>query len=214
MGIYPLNGIYRGRDIGRYKNRPARLYNLASSPGPDKLPAGSFQIRGLPNSYIKYVGKLDTVNSITVLFWLKPESSGPVYVYKRDGSGFGIEMIATNTMEVRFVSRRTKRIRKLITRRIRGRRWNYIAVTYDQRTGLGTIWRNSVPIAQRNIGRFRLATDTTAFTGRKPRNSKYFRGKISCLHVYHVALNGYQLRQLKKSCFRGKNIYCKLGDSR
>jgi len=204
MGIYPLNGIFHGRDLGRYKNPNARIYNAESSAGPDQLPAGSFKVRGLPNSYIRYQGKLDTVNAITVAFWLKPESSGPVFVYRKDGAGFAIYMLSSNTMEVRYVSRRRKLLKKVITRQIKAKKWNYLAVTYSKRTGYGTIWQDSVPVAQKYLGRFQLATDTVAFTGKRPRGNTYFRGSISCLHVYNVALNGYQLRYLKRYCFRGK----------
>lgn len=204
MGIYPLNGIFQGRDIGRFKNPNARIYNAESSTGPDNLPAGSFKVRGLPNSYIRYSGRLDTVNAITVAFWLRPESSGPVFVYRQDGTGFAIQMLSSNTMEVRYVSRQRKLVKKMITRHIKPKRWNYMAVTYSRKNGYGTIWQDSVPVAQKSLGRFQLATDKVAFTGKKTRGNTYFRGSISCLHVYNVALNGYQLRSLKKSCFRGK----------
>lgn len=204
MGIYPLSGIFQGRDFGRYKNPNARIYNAESTSGPDNLPAGSFKVRGLPNSYIKYVGKLDTVNAITVAFWLRPESSGPVFVYKNDGSGFGIQMLSSNTINVNFVSRRRKLIKRLISRRVRSKQWNYMAVTYSRRTGYGTIWQDSAPIAQKYLGKFQLATDRVAYTGRRPRSNTFFRGSIACVHVYNVALNGYQLQSLKRYCFRGK----------
>ena len=207
MGIYPLNGITRGKDIGPFKNPRAKLVNVVSKNGPDGLPAGSYQLQGFANSYIYFpnTGRLDAQNSITILLWLMPESAGPIFHYFPRGIGVNLRMISRKVIRAEFVSRNRKVTRR-IARRIRSRVWNYIAATYDYNTGLATLWLDSIPISQRNIGRIRLATNYPAVSGRRPGDPRHFRGRIACLQIYNVALNSYQMRKLKRSCFRASKF--------
>lgn len=203
MGIYPLNGIDRGKDIGPFKNPSAKLVNVVSKNGPDGLPAASYQLQGFANSYIYFpnTGRLDTQNSITILLWLMPESAGPIFHYMPRGIGVNLRMIGRKVIRAEFVSRNRK-ITRRISRRIRSRVWNYIAATYDYNTGLATLWLDAIPITQENIGRFRLATNYPAVSGRRPGDPRHFRGRIACLQIYSLALNSYQIRKLKRFCFR------------
>lgn len=207
MAIYPLNGIDRGKDIGPFKNPTAKLENVVSKSGPDGLPAGSYQLQGFANSYISFpnTGRLDTQNSITIICWLFPESAGPVFHYKPQGVGVNLRMISRKVIRAEFVSR-DGRITKRISKRIRSRVWNYIAGTYDYNTGLATIWLDAIPITQRNIGRMRLATNYPAVSGRKSGDPRHFRGRIACVQIYNVALNSYQIRKLKRLCFRASKV--------
>lgn len=207
MGIYPLNGITRGKDIGPFKNPRAKLVNVVSKNGPDGLPAGSYQLQGFANSYIYFpnTGRLDAQNSITILLWLMPESAGPIFHYFPRGIGVNLRMISRKVIRAEFVSRNRKVTRR-IARRIRSRVWNYIAATYDYNTGLATLWLDSIPISQRNIGRIRLATNYPAVSGRRPGDPRHFRGRIACLQIYNLALNSYQIRKLKRFCFRASKF--------
>ena len=207
MGVYPLNGIERGKDKGPFKNPPARLVNVVSKNGPDGLPAGSYQLQGFANSFIYFpnTGRLDTHNSITILLWLYPESAGPIFHYYPRGIGVNLRMISRRVIRAEFVTRNRRKSFK-ISRRIRSRVWNYIAATYDQKTGLATLWLDAIPITQRNIGRIRLATNYPAISGRRPGDPRHFRGRISCLHIYNLALNSYQIRRLKRFCFRASKL--------
>ena len=207
MAIYPLNGIERGKDVGPFKNPSAKLVNVVSKNGPDGLPAGSYQLQGFANSFIYFpnTGRLDTQRSITILLWLWSESAGPIFHYMPRGIGVNLRMISRKVIRAEFVSR-DRKITKRISRRIRSRVWNYIAATYDYHTGLATMWLDSIPITQKNIGRVRLATNYPAISGRRPGDPRHFRGRISCLHIYNLALNSYQIRKLKRFCFRASKL--------
>lgn len=206
--LYPLNSRTQGRDIGPRKNKPGRSRGVRLSPGPDGFPRGSFYFLGQRGSYTYFPnhGGIDTRNSITLLAWVYPESGGPIFNYRPRGSGVSLWVIRTRTLYAKFVRRSGKGAFVLRTRQaLRPRMWNYIGASYDCKTGLATLWRESSPIAQRNIGRgLRLATNYPAVMGNKPGSRTYFRGRIACLQVFDVALNGLQMRKRRNVCFRGK----------
>lgn len=156
-----------------------------------------------PNS-----GKLDTKNSITVTVWVKPDGPGTIFEYKPRGVTFGIR--SPDTLYVRFI-RRNGRPTKTVKTKRRGvilRKWNYIAVTYDQRTGTGTIWRNSRPIAFQKLGWIRLATKNPFRLGGTTRTRRRFRGSMTCLQIYSDALTGPQIKNVQNVCIRpGNNLH-------
>lgn len=203
--IYPLNGVTRGRDISINRNRAARLVNVKPAPGPDGLPLGSYYLQGIANSYILFPNKgcLDTKNSLTIVVWVYPEGSGPIFHYFPRGWGVHLWMKNPRTLLVKFVPRSLQTISVVTSRRIKPKTWNYIAATYDYVTGLATLWNDAIPISQRNIGKIQLATNYPAISGKKPRDRRIFRGRIACLQIYDRALTGRQLRRIKKKCFRG-----------
>ena len=91
------------------------------------------------------------------------------------------------------------------------RQWNYVAVTYNQRSGIGTIWRNSRPIAFQKLGWVRLATKSPLRVGGAPRGRRPFRGSIACLQVYKDALTGPQIKNVQNICFGpGNALLCGL----
>lgn len=208
VALYPLNSKTRGRDIGPRKNQPARSRGVRFAPGPDGFPRGSFYFPGGSGSYTYFPnnGGIDTRNSITLLVWVYPERGGPIFNYKPRGSGVSLWVIRQRTLYVRFVRRSGKGAFVLRTRGLRPRKWNYVGASYDSNSGLATLWRESTPIAQRNIGRgLRLATNYPAIMGSRPGSRTYFRGRIACMQVFDEAVNGPQMRKRRNVCFRGKD---------
>ena len=203
--IFPLTGITRGRDTSVNHNIAAGLFNVRPAPGPDGLPLGSIYLQGIPNSYIYFPnrGCLDTKNSLTIVMWVYPQGSGPIFHYFPKGWGVHLWMSSPRTILVKFVPRSLQTISVVTSRKIKPGAWNYIAATYDYVTGLATLWNDAIPISQRNIGKIELATNYPAISGKKPRDKRIFRGRIACLQIYDRALNGRQLRAIKKKCFRG-----------
>lgn len=150
-----------------------------------------------PNS-----GKLDTKNSITVTAWVKPDAPGKIIEFRPRGVTFGIR--SPDILYARFV-RRNGRPTKTVKTRRRGvtlRQWSYLAITYDQRTGMGTIWRNSRPIAFQKLGWIRLATKKPLRLGGLTRGRRPFSGSITCLQVYSDALTGPQIKNVQNVCFK------------
>lgn len=92
----------------------------------------------------------------------------------------------------------------LSSRKIKPRKWQYIAATYDYITGYAKLYLDSKVIAKRKIGRIRLATNYPVRMGARRGDRRYFRGRISCVMVFDVALNPNQIARRKKRCFRGE----------
>ena len=208
VGIFPLNKRTRAGDIGPLKNSPGIMYNVRPSPGPNGKPGGSLRFPRSRPGYIEFPnnGKLDTKNSITVILWVRPEGPGTMIRYKPRGVTFGIH--SRDSLYSRFIRRNGRSSKTIKTRRraILLRQWNYVAVTYNQRSGIGTIWRNSRPIAFQKLGWIRLATKSPLRVGGAPRGRRPFRGSIACLQVYKDALTGPQIKNVQNICFGPGNV--------
>ena len=211
VAVYQFTSASKNRDISTYLNPPAKFLGVYYSHGPDNHPQGAISFTGRRNSYVLIPnnGCLDTRYSITIIFWVFPESSGPLLHFKPKGWGLHLWIVRPFRLYARFVRRSGRSVRPLY-KGIKPRQWSYIAATYDRRTGVATLWLNSIPIIQRRIGRFRLglATNYPIVIGRKPGDRRRFRGKISCLQIYNYAMNGVQIRSKMKRCFRaGEYIF-------
>lgn len=143
---------------------------------------------------------------MTIIVWVYPEGSGPILHYHPNSWGVHLWMASTNTLLAKFVPRNFRNVPTISSRNFKPRQWNYMAASYDYRTGVATIWLNSAPVAQRKIGRFELATNYDAVMGiKRVGTTPAFKGRIACLHIYNWALNSKQIASLKKRCFRGTN---------
>lgn len=210
--FYPLTSRTRGRDISVFGNPPGKLGYVQSAPGPDKLPGGSYQFFGRRDSYIQFPnrGKLDTRRSSTVIAWIYHEGrAGPIFNYMPNGWGVHLWMVSPRTLFVRYTRRQgRKSTTALASPRIKPRTWQYIAATYDHYTGYAKLYLDSKVIAQRRLGRIRLATNYPVRMGARIGDGRYFRGRISCVMVFDVALNPNQIARRKKRCFRRRLLNC------
>lgn len=204
VAFYPLSRKTRGRDISSSQNPEGKLHNVRSAPGPDGLPDGSYYFYGTKTSYIDFPnnGKLDSRYSLTLLAWVYPEGSGPIFHFAPGGVRFWV--VRPNTLFVRFVRRTGRPTQQLISRTLIPKQWNYVGASYDEKTGIATLWRNSQPVKSVFIGRIRLATNRPVRMGALPRDLRYFRGRISCMQVYSVPLSGPEIKRAERVCFRGR----------
>ena len=211
VAVYPFTSASKNRDVSTYVNPPATFVGVYYTRGPDNHPQGALSFRGTRTSYVLIPnnGCLDTRYSLTIIMWVYPESSGPLLHFNPKGWGFHLWIINRFRLFARFVRRSGKSV-KALYKRIKPRRWNYIAATYDRRTGLASLWLDSLPIIQRRLGRFLggLATNYPIVIGSKPGDRRKFRGKIACVHIYNYAMNGQQIRSKMKQCFRKGLCWC------
>lgn len=206
MAFYPLTIQYRGYDVGPNKNPPGQLNNVRPAPGPDGRTGGSYSFRGSPDSFIEFpnTGKLDTKNSITLLAWVNPKGgAGPIFNYNPRGFGVHLWVTRVGRLFVRFVRRTRVYTQPLISRRLRRRSWSFVGATYDQKTGVATLYVNDKAVASKAPGRMRLATNYPARMGARIGDRRYFRGWITCMQVYDVALPLRLIRIAKRLCFKG-----------
>ena len=205
VAVYQLNSASKNRDISGYVNPPATFVGVYYARGPDNHPQGALSFRGRRNSYVLIPnnGCLDTRFSLTIIMWVYPESSGPLLHFNPKGWGVHVWIISQLRLFARFVPRSGKSV-TAVYKRIKPRQWNYIAASYDRRTGLATLWLDSLPIIQRKIGRFRLglATNYPIVIGSKPGDRRKFRGRVACVQMYNYAMSAAQIRSKKKQCFR------------
>ena len=207
--FYPLNYLSRGRDLSMFRNPPGILGYVRSAPGPDKLPGGSYQFYGRPDSYIYLPnrGKLDTRKSISIIAWIRNDGgAGPIFHYMPNGWGVYLWMLSSNTVGVRFTRRQRRASTTVLSNRvITPHKWQYIAATYDYISGDARLYLDGNVIARKRLGRIRLATNYPVRIGAKKRDRRNFRGRISCVMVFDVALNRNQIARRKKRCFRRKS---------
>ena len=215
LAVYALDYIRRGRDISRNRNPSARFFGVKYNQGPDGRRDGSTQFYGRRNSYVEIpnTGRLDARYSITVLIWVYNEGrSGVILNYNPNRRGFQLRMISPRVLQV-IIVRRTRRT--TITVQTRGRvikykAWNYVGVTYNERSQVVTIWVNSKPVVRRRIGRVQLDTRKAIRLGGQTGSREYFRGRLFCLQLYSVALYRKQIDEAKKRCFRKRKCICNL----
>ena len=215
MALYPLSYRTKGKDIGVFSNPPGVRGRVRYATGPDGRPNTATQFFGKPNSYIQFPnkGKLDTKRSITLLAWIYNEgSAGPIFNYMPNGWGVHLWMTSPVTLFARFTRRQRRRFTPHIQYRgVAHRRWQYIGATYSGRTGVAKLYLNSRLVARKRIGKIRLATNYPVRMGARVGDSRFFKGRISCMQVYGVALNTRQIAARSRRCFlksKYRNYLC------
>lgn len=204
MVVYPLNRGFKGRDLTN-RNAPARPNNVRYAPGPLGKPGGAIRFLGKKTSFVHFPNKngaIDTRNSITILVWIYPEGKpGPIFNYHPGGWGVHLWLTSPTTLFARFTKRRGRVFtRSLSSVSVIPRQWQVVGASYDQNTGVASLWRNGRRVRTANIGKIQLATNYPARMGAKMGDRRYFRGRVSCLQVYKVALSSQQMKKAAKAC--------------
>lgn len=203
--MYPLNVLTKSRDISFSRNPPGIMSNVRPAPGPDGRRGTSFEFQGQRNSFIEFPnnGKLDTRKSITILAWVYHLGrAGPIFNYHPKAWGVHLWMIGRRALFVRFTKRRTRGFTAaLVSKTVKPSRWQYVGASYDHSTGTAKLFVSGRLVANKRVGRIRLATNYPARTGVRIGDRRYFRGRISCIQVYNVALTARQIRARAKRCF-------------
>ena len=86
VGVYPLNGKTKGRDVSLFKNPPGILRRVRPARGPDRKPKGSYKFPGGRNSVIKLPIRRNVARTVTrgisVFAWIKPARVvGPIFTW-------------------------------------------------------------------------------------------------------------------------------------
>jgi len=210
VAFYPLTSVYRGVDVSISKNPPGILSHVRPAPGPNGRPGHSYQFFANSKSYIHFPnqGKLDTRKSITLLAWVNPEAStGPIFNYNPRGWGVHLWVIHSNTLFVRFNTRQGRTTTAITSTRLRPKSWNFVGASYDYRSGIARLFIDAVKVYEKKIGRFTISTNYPTRMGARIGDGRYFRGRITCMQVYDKALNEAQIREARRLCFRGMEIY-------
>ena len=213
VAIYPLDERNGERDIGRKKNKPARLnkVRVGRVKGPDGRPKGATRIPGRRNNYIELPnrGKLDTKKSITIAIWVRNLGrAGPIMHYGRKGfTSVHLWFVGPRRMVGRIVNRSvTKRITLVSRKPVYYRAWNFVALTYDNPSGIAKLWINGKPVTKKRVGRVRLATKAPVRIGSIHRNRNVLKADVACAQIYSVALRPKQMREAMRRCFKRSKL--------
>ena len=209
VAIYQFSGVSTNRDISGYVNPPAKFVGVYYSRGPDKNPKSALSFRGNSHSYVLIPnnGCLDTKFSITILFWVYPETTGPLFHF--NPNSWGVHLWIVKGYKLSFgVMPRSGKSGKRLYYPIKPRMWSYIGATYDHKTELATLWIDSIAVEQiriRGLG-LGLATNHPIVIGQKPRDRRRFRGRISCLQIYNYAMDGVKMRSEMTRCYKSGEL--------
>ena len=181
--------------------------NVSLAPGPQDEPRGSYQFSGQNDSYIEFPnnGGLNVKHSITMLCWVYMETSdvsGPLFSYNRPPQ-WGIRLrINSGKLLTRF----QKDTNSTTDLPLEPKQWHYVGSSYDHETGNMTLWLNGTKVKESNIGAgITLATEQTVRMGAAAKHGRQgFKGRITAMQVYNVALTAEQINEVKDAG-RGRN---------
>ena len=213
--MYPLTSNTRGKDKKK-TNKPGILRNIRFAPGPFGKPRTAVKFLGKKNSYIQLPndGGLDAKNAITILAWVKPEGrSGPIVNYHPNAWSVLIWIERGRSVLVRYTRRNNRKPFITLRAMLKPRKWNNVGTSYDRSTGKVSLFVNERLVKQAT-SRERPALSTQypvrmgARMGRQIRFRRpYFKGLVSCLQFYNVALKLKQVRAKYDECFRKRRKF-------
>ena len=202
VALFPLNDYYQARDvIGG--NPPGEVSNVIPAVGPYNGSKNSLSFLGAPDSFIEFPndGGLDTRNSLSLLAWILPLGAGPIFNYMVDGWGVNFWMAKPRKLFARFVDRENNRLIPAVkSTHVKPAKWNFVGATYNQQTGQSSLWINGKLEDMQYLGNISLATNYSVRMGARVGDKRYFRGRISCMQVYDVALNWREISAAKLKC--------------
>ena len=176
------------------------LRDVTITNGPYNEPGGAYMFYGTVSSYIEFPNKggLDTRFSVTLMCWVQPGGQdGPLFSYGKDGGGIQIwiEMGRFKLINIRNDGQAHSIIS---TDALPASAWARVAATIDYDTGLNSLYINGHLNKWKNIGRgFEILTNAEEVRmGANDGDERYFKGKITQMKVYDVALNEAQIKQI------------------
>ena len=156
---------------------------------------------GTWNSYIEFSnsagGVLDVRYSITLLCWVYYDGQdGPLFNYKTSGD-WGVHLWVTDgKLFARFTKRDYSLTDALLNTTLTGG-WRCVGASYNNITGEAKLWVNGTFVQTLNIGvGLELATQDSVRMGAKTGDGRYFKGRITQMRVYDLALPGELIQEI------------------
>ena len=201
LAHYPLNGKFFAREKDNKQPSGVIHGSVTLAPGPHNKPNGAYEFPGTSDSYIEFPnnGGLDTRFSISLMCWVQPGGQdGPLFNYRESGP-WGVHIWINFR---RFFDRITVypnhafRPDLSSSEELTVGQWYHVAATYDHNSGINSLYIDGNLNQSLDIGKdYRIATnDTLVRMGVKDFDARYFKGKITQMKVYDVALNPDQIK--------------------
>lgn len=212
MAVYPLTKKDGTKDIlGR--NPAGVASHTGFAPGPFGAPNGAYHFLGKANSFIEFPNKggLDAKRSMTMCAWMKSKNEGPVFNYGVNawgchlwtGSG-GPETLFVRFTKIKSPPKKYEFLPAFHTKIVRQQNgWFFGCASYDGKTGVAKIFMNDRYVVSKQLEKnVRLSTVDNVRMGARKGDGRYYRGSVSCMQVYGVALTEHQIKHhAKDRCF-------------
>src|SRR5262245_56631211 len=153
---------------------------------------------------------LDTQTAITIDAWIFPNAApAPVVEYSFGSSAFGVHLwIHTdNDVFANFVDTTAGDHVVKSGVAMTPNEWHHIAATYDQTTGVGTVYLDGVPVFSATLGSFDLATSADLYIGHRPLTGEHFpwfAGLIDEVEIFNRALTPEEIQNIYNAGREGK----------
>ena len=185
---------------------PSGVY-LAS--GPHGEVDGSYEFFGASNSYIEFPssagGALDVRHSMTMLCWLYSYGQeGPIFNY-RTGGAYGVHLWEVSGMLFVRFNKRDYSLTTALKHTTLAGGWKFVGASYNSVSGDAKLWVDGVTVTALNIGAgLELATQDSIRMGTKINDHRHFKGRITQMQVYNVALTQEHIQAIRNQ-FEGRN---------
>ncbi|MCB9234639.1 MAG: HYR domain-containing protein [Bacteroidia bacterium] len=165
----------------------------------------ALQLPGTGNFYAEIPngtgGPLDAPNSVSMFARFIPGTNGsaqmPIIQYGPNGWGCHLWQVGPNTLFVRFTVRNSLAFTTgLAANVLVPGEWNCVGATYDQSTGLATLWHNGNIVSQLNIGIIPLATNLPVRIGSVNFDGRRTNGVVDDVRIWDRALTPQEVATL------------------
>ena len=195
VAFYPLNARYKAAEK---ENRQPKgiLRDVAITNGPYNEPGGAYMFYGTVSSYIEFPndGGLDTQFSITLMCWVRPGGrDGPLFSY--ESYNWGVEIwIARGRFNLILSDEPAFGL--LSAEVLPTEVWVHVAATYNLNTGNASLFINGYLNASshKRISHPIATYPDKVRMGVTVKDGRYFKGKITEMKVYDVALDEAQIQ--------------------
>ena len=193
VAFYPLNARYKATEK---ENRQPKgiLGDVSITHGPYNEPGGAYMFYGTNSSYIEFPndGGLDTWFSITLMCWVRPGGrDGPLFSYEKDDR---VVQIFSVQPTLTFILIDQPEFIVIVANDLLTEVWVHVAATYNYYTGNGSLFING----HLNASSHKHISHPIATEADKVQMGvnagMYFKGKITEMKVYDVALDEAQIQ--------------------
>ncbi|XP_019641847.1 PREDICTED: uncharacterized protein LOC109483295 [Branchiostoma belcheri] len=203
VGFWPLNRHTQLRDVSGYGN-DATGVGVSLGNGVHGESEGAYNLSGSSTSYIEIPnnGALDTRYSITILAYVYPTGTdGPIVNYRINDNSFNLWHFNGNELYIGMWTRDHASSVQLSAATLNQNEWNFVGVTYSYPLGRVKLWHDGIEVGSLAVGTFETGTHYDIRMGfRDGADPRAFQGRIACLQIYNIPLNGDQIRQAAAKC--------------
>ena len=196
-----MNGKYKTREITGRRSEGS-LCGVDLAPGLKEQVDGSYRLESQADSFIEFPNNegLDIKDSTTILFCMHPQATdGPIFRIKSSNpSSIHIRM-ESGKLVAEFTGRNHQCTKLTTDQPLPLNQWHHVGSSYDQNTGMASLWLNGQQVEKKYIGDgMHVATQDNVRVGATGDGGPYFKGRITAMEIYNVALRKKQMNVIGK----------------